>query len=151
MPALPATVIRFRQEARPSRGRDEIVKGTKLTGICLPDTFVWQTRGDSPKVATRCSACEGSGSKEKRGGKKTVCPKCEGGGWHGIDPSEPTDCFPAEEHDGEMVHARVAVYQVRYAAGYQIWNPDDLNIRPFLKTNPDRTYPRRHHNHWSNE
>ena len=109
MPALSTTVIRFRQEARPAGGRDEIVKGMQLTGICLPDTFVWQTRGDSPKVATRCSACEGSGSKEKRGGKKTVCPKCDGGGWHGIDPSEPTDCFPAEEHNGEMVHARVAV------------------------------------------
>ena len=125
----------------------------RLTGICLPDSFVWQRRYGTARVATRCGGCSGTGFAELRkdhGTKKSKCGKCNGGGWHGIDPAEPTDCTPAQEVGGELVQARVAVWEVRYAAGLPIWNPDDVDIRPKVLPNPDRTYPREHKNHWDN-
>ena len=111
----------------------------------MPDEFVWQKRTGEDRMATRCEKCAGLGYRgTPRSPRKKECRLCQGGGWHGIDPTEPTDCRPAEMIDGEMVHARVAVYQVRYARGCSIWHPEDLDIRPEVRLNPDRTYPRIH-------
>jgi hypothetical protein len=121
----------------------------RITGICLPGEFVWQYRNGDDRMATRCDKCDGLGYHgTPRSRLKKECVPCQGGGWHGIDPAEPTDCRPVDMIDGEMVHARVAVYQVRYALGWPIWHPEDLDIRPEVRLNPDRTYPRIHANYW---
>jgi len=127
----------------------------RIGGNHIPDTFIWQTRTGVDRVATRCKTCEGVGYAENNRRdfetRKGACGSCHGGGWHGIDPSEPTDCRPVEELDGCIAQPRVAVYQVRYALGFPIWHADDTSVRPTVKPNPERTYPRSHSNHWNEE
>ncbi len=82
--------------------------------------MVWQRNGSSCRLGFICAECTGSG--QVGGGSKfaysEVCDVCDGTGWFGIDATQATTARRGSS-------AKLAVMQVRYAAGVPLFNRGD--------------------------
>ena len=72
------------------------------------------------RVAHRCGKCLSAGRFRHRKQGIKFCDKCNGTGWHGIDPCLPTVCRPGS-------YGKIAVLTQRYALGLQSFNEADSN------------------------
>lgn len=68
-----------------------------------------------------CQSCKATGIQarnERYPHRGSFCPDCDGVGYTGIDPLEPSANVAGSDE-------RIARYATRYREGYPLWNPSD--------------------------
>ena len=91
----------------------------------LPPIVIWNRTGNIVSLGFACANCAGFGDVNREQVNmefRSVCPDCGGLGWFGIDPEAPSNVLLGEP-------GRLAMLQVRFAAGVSLWHPGDAMAR----------------------